>query len=82
MMKQEEMRFSPRRVAWVTSTLSVLLVPCHFWVSCALSGRLAISGIGLVVVTGLFNLADKTGKKALPFGFALVGLVGHTLCTH
>jgi hypothetical protein len=81
-MNEEKQTFSPRRVAWVTAMLSVLLIPCHFFVSCDLSGRLAMSGIGLVFITGFFSLADKTGKKALPFGLAVVGLIGHTLCTH
>ncbi len=62
--------------------MSVLLVPCHFFVSCELSSRLAASGVGLMVVTGLFCLASKTGKKELPFGLAIVGLIGHVLFTH
>ena len=81
-MNEERQRFSSRRVAWVTACMSLLLIPCHCFVSCDLSGHLAMSGIGLVVITGLFSLADRTGKKALPFGLALAGLVGHTLCTH
>jgi len=81
-MNEEKQNFSPRRVAWATAILSVLLIPCHFFVSCDLSGRLAMSGIGLVFVTGIFSLADKTGRKTLPFGLAVVGLIGHILCTH
>ena len=69
-------------MAWVTAAMSLILIPTHFFVSCDLSGRVGMSGIGLVVITGLFTLADRTGKKALPFGLAVVGLIGHTLCTH
>ena len=81
-MNEEKQRFSARRMAWVTAVMSLLLIPGHFFVSCDLSGRLAMCGIGLVLITGMFSLADRTGKKALPFGLAVVGLVGHTLCTH
>lgn len=81
-MNGERQGVSPRRVAWVAAVMSLLLIPCHFFVSCDLSGRIAMSGIGLVFITGMFTLADRTGKKALPFGLAVVGLIGHTLCTH
>lgn len=74
--------FSPRRVAWITAVMSLLLVPAHFYVSCDMSGRIAMSGYILLGITGVLSLADKTGKKALPFGVAIVGIVAHTLCTH
>ncbi len=80
-MTQKQISFSPRRVAWVTASISMLLVPVHFWVSCAVSGRLAIAGAVLVAITAMLSLADK-GKSGAPIGIALVSLVGHTLCTH
>lgn len=69
-------------MAWVTAFLCVLLVPCHFWVSCGVSVRLFMSSFGLVVVTSVFSLADKSERKAWPFGLAIVGLMGHGLCAH
>jgi len=81
-MKWRATGFSPRRVAWTTAVLSLLLVPAHFYVSCYLSGRVAMAGIGLLAITGLLSLADRTENRAIPFMLAVAGIVAHMLCTH
>lgn len=81
-MKWSIAGFLPRRVAWITAILSLLLVPVHFHVSCDLSGIIGMYSYILLGITGVLSLADKTGRKAMPFGLAVIGIVAHTLCTH
>lgn len=81
-MERSMTEFSPRRIAWVTAILSLLLAPAHAWVSCQMSGQIALCGVTLVFITGILSLADKTGKKAIPFAIAVIGLMAHILCTH
>ena len=74
--------FSPRRVAWITASLSLALVPVHFYVSCEMSGRLACSDFGLLCLTIGLSVADRSGKKGSPIALAVIGFIAHGLCTH
>ena len=74
--------FSPRRVAWITASLTVALVPVHFFVSCEMSGRTCFASIILSVITVGLAVADQSGKQKYPILLALVGLIANMMCVH
>jgi hypothetical protein len=74
--------FSPRRVAWATAFLSLFLVPVHSHVPCEVSSLIMVFGIGLLLLTGILSLTDRSGKKVGPFWVALVAVLAHSLCVH
>jgi hypothetical protein len=74
--------FAPHRVAWATAVLSLALVPAHFFVSCEMSSRLALSAFGLLAITGGLCLVGQRGRSAAPFVLVVIGLLAHMLCTH
>jgi hypothetical protein len=74
--------FNPRRVAWMTAVLSLLLLPIHFYVPCEASAIVMMFGIALLFLTGFLEIADRSGKKAGPFWLALVGVLAHSLVAH
>jgi hypothetical protein len=74
--------FNPRRVAWMTVVLSLLLLPIHFYVPCEASAIVMMFGIAMLFLTGFLELADRSGKKAGPFWLALVSVLTHSLLAH
>jgi hypothetical protein len=81
-MKWNLAGFCPYRVAWVTAILSFALPPMHSYVSCEMSGRIALCGIVLFAVTAVLALVGGLGKVATPLTLATLGLVINMLFAH
>jgi hypothetical protein len=77
-------RFSPERVAFVLNSVSLVLLPCHFWVSCHVSEALADSGVMLFCLTAILTIV-KFKNRARPvgaLGIATLLLVLHVISAH
>ena len=81
-MKWSLTGFSAYRVAWVTAILSLALAPMHPYVSCEMSGRIALCGIVLFAITAILALVGGLGKTASPLELAALGLVVNMLLVH
>jgi hypothetical protein len=74
--------FSPKRMAYVLSLLSLALVPLHSHVSCEGSGVVGGMGAMLVFVAGILSYSQylqppEVPRSLGPFALAFVALVAH-----
>jgi hypothetical protein len=76
--------FSPKRMAYALSAMSLVLVPVHSYVACEVSG--GIGGIGMMLAFGsglLCWLIPKDAPHRLrPVAFALCVFLGHMVSIH
>jgi hypothetical protein len=82
MNKQTRLGFSPHRISWIIAILSVLLVPCHFWVPCVLSGRIAAFAAGLLILSGGLYLISRDEHRERPLLTIFAVFIAHIMCTH
>ena len=60
----------------------MLLLPAHFYTSCAVSGAIATAGCILSAITAIFALLDRRAKKMTLVLLAFIGLTLHGMLAH
>ena len=74
--------FSPRRLAFITTSLVLCLLPVHFVVPCEASGAVLAGSLLLFALTCVFCLCDRAPGRFTLLAIAAVGVVLHGLCVH
>ena len=76
--------FSAKRVGYILAITSFAFVPGHFFVSCEMSGLLAVFGIISFLATTVLSFISPRGTphRFRPLAFAFIAFIAHSLCSH
>jgi hypothetical protein len=76
--------FSPKRMAYVLSVLSIVLVPVHSYLPCEASVGLGGFALMLALVTGIlcWLIPREAPRRLVPYALALAAFLAHLASVH